>query len=72
MRMATVTVTAAVTAITRLSRRTGRPVTRANSSSWQTAKSWRRRPSVTARTSRARTTTAVRSSGETVVMEPKR
>ena len=50
MRMATVTVTAAVTAISRFSARTGRPVTRANSSSWQTAKSCRRRPRVTART----------------------
>ena len=43
-RIATVTVTAAVTAISRFSARTGSPVTRANSSSWLTANSWRRSP----------------------------
>lgn len=71
-RMATVTVTAAVTAMSRFSARTGSPVTRANSSSWLTAKSCLRSPSVTRITKAARTQMAVTSLCETVASEPKR
>lgn len=71
-RIATVTVTAAVTAVSRFRARTGRPVTRANSSSWLTANSWRRRPRVTSTTKAARTQIAVTSDSETVDSEPKR
>lgn len=71
-RMATVTVTAAVTATSRLSSRTGRPVTWANSSSWETANNCRRRPTVTSTTKPASRQIAVMSCGETVVMEPNR
>lgn len=71
-RMATVTVTAAVTAISRFRARTGRPVTRANSSSWLTAKSCRRSPTVTRITKAARIPIAVMSSVETVESEPNR
>ncbi len=71
-RMATVTVTAAVTAVSRFSARTGSPVTRANSSSWLTANSWRRRSSVTATTKAASRQIAVTSLSETVDSEPNR
>ncbi len=71
-RMATVTVTAAVTAISRFSTRTGSPVTRANSSSWLTANSCRRSPTVTSSTNAASRAIAVMSSEETVDSEPKR
>src|SRR5690606_23978642 len=43
-RIATVTVTAVVTASTRLTVRTGKPLTRAYSSSWQAANSQGRKP----------------------------
>ncbi len=71
-RIATVTVTAAVTAVRRFRARTGRPVTRANSSSWFTANSCRRRPRVTTITKAARMPIAVTSDCETVEREPKR
>ncbi len=71
-RMATVTVTAAVIAVSRFSARTGSPVTRANSSSGLTANSCRRRPSVTRTTNAARTQIAVTSDCETVDSDPNR
>lgn len=71
-RIATVTVTAAVTAVSRFSARTGSPVTRANSSSWLTANSWRRSPTVTRTTKAASTQIAVTSDSETVDRDPKR
>ncbi len=71
-RIATDTVTAAVTAVSRFRNRTGRPVTRANSSSWLTAKSCRRRPTVTSTTNAASTQIAVTSDGETVVRESRK
>lgn len=71
-RIATVTVTAAVTAISRFSTRTGSPDTRANSSSWLTANNCRRSPTVTSTTKAASTQIAMTSDSETVASEPKR
>src|SRR5690606_34979787 len=50
-RIASVTVSAATTAIVTLSTRTGRPAARANSSSWHTANRAARSPTPTPRTS---------------------
>src|SRR6266540_3849654 len=72
VRIATVTVTAAITAISTLSARTGNPATRANSSSWQTANSCGASPTAVASTATASTTTTHRSVPETVVSEPNR
>ncbi|CAM5256389.1 hypothetical protein SHIRM173S_12861 [Streptomyces hirsutus] len=47
-------------------------MTRANSSSWLTANSWRRRPTVTSTTNAASRQMAVTSDSETVDREPNR
>ena len=71
-RIATVTVTAAMTASSRLRKRTGSPATVACSSSWQTANS--SRPSTSTVSSSAPDSALMRATsvGETEVSEPKR
>lgn len=71
-RMAIVTVTAVATASSRLSVRTGRPETRAYSSSWQTAKRAGRSASMVTPIAMPSTAMVVRSCGEIVVSDPNR
>ncbi len=71
-RIATVTVTAAVTATSRLRKRTGSPCTRATSSSWQTANSSRPNTATTPRTPSDSATITARSPGLTLDSEPNR
>src|ERR1700730_1214384 len=71
-RMATVTVTAVITASSRFSARTGRPDTLAYSSSWQIANSHGRRNNVIARTIPPSTDITIRSDGDVVNGDPNR
>ena len=71
-RMATVTVTAVVTASSRFSARTGRPETRAYSSSWQTANSHGRSPQRDRQHAAPSTAITTRSAADVVSSEPNR
>src|SRR5262249_20200900 len=71
-RMATVTVTAVVTASVRFSIRTGRPDTRAYSSSWHSANSHGRSSTETASTAAPSTAITTRTSAEGGSGEPNR
>ena len=68
----TVTVSAAMTASSRLSARTGRPMTFANSSSWHTANSWRPTTASASSSPPASTAMTTASPGETAMSEPNR
>ena len=72
VRIATVMVTAASTAMRMLYACTGTPLTRACSSSWHTANSWGESPMASAMTRTPSPPTSHRSPSETVVIEPNR
>src|SRR4051812_26637119 len=72
VRMAIVTVTAVVTAIRTFSVRTGRPLTRAYSSSLQTANRAGRNAVIASSTARPSTMITMRSCGDVVISEPNR
>ena len=71
-RIATTTVSAAVTAISRLRKRTGRPLALATSSSWQSTNSSRPKTATTPSTATASTPMIHRSCVVTLLIEPNR